>query len=361
MARAMLHEFITAHREQLIARIRVIVAARAAPPTTLHGLENGVPLFLDQLVTGLIGPALSAEMLAVIGKSATLHGGDMLRNGSTVAHVVRSYGDVCQAVTELADEMKAPITVDEFHTLNRCLDDATAEAVTEYTRLHEQALTEGETQRSGIAAHELRNRLSATTMAFSMLRRGTVAINGSVGDVVARNLRRLTALVDRALVEVRVDSGNEYRRSIAVFDLIGEAEVDGRLDAEVRHVDFRVAPVEADVCVAGDPQILAGAIANLLDNAFKFTKKGGRVSLTASATSTRVLIDVEDECGGLPPGKPAELFEAFEQRGTDRTGLGLGLFITRKGVEASGGVLRVRDLPLRGCVFTIDLPRLPPG
>jgi hypothetical protein len=71
-----------------------------------------------------------------------------------------------------------------------------------------------------------------------------------------------------------------------------------------------------------------------------------------------VQIDVADECGGLPTGKCEELAAACEQRGADRSGLGLGLFITRKAVEASGGVLRVRDVPGTGCVFTIDLPRV---
>jgi signal transduction histidine kinase len=52
-----------------------------------------------------------------------------------------------------------------------------------------------------------------------------------------------------------------------------------------------------------------------------------------------------------------EIFQAFQQRGEDRSGLGLGLFISRRGVEASGGVIRVRDLPGHGCIFTIDLPR----
>jgi signal transduction histidine kinase len=71
-------------------------------------------------------------------------------------------------------------------------------------------------------------------------------------------------------------------------------------------------------------------------------------------------LDVEDACGGLPPGKIEELFRPFEQRGADRTGLGLGLSISQQGVEANGGVLRAHDLPGIGCVFTIDLPRLPP-
>jgi signal transduction histidine kinase len=72
-----------------------------------------------------------------------------------------------------------------------------------------------------------------------------------------------------------------------------------------------------------------------------------------------VLVEVEDECGGLPPGKAAELFRPFQQAGSDRTGLGLGLSITRKSIEANGGLVRVRDIPGTGCVFTIDLPRLP--
>jgi signal transduction histidine kinase len=313
---------------------------------------------LDQLVDALSLASPSAETIGAIGKSASLHGSDMLKMGFTVAQVVRGYGDVCQAVTELADEMAAPITVDEFHRFNRCLDDATAEAVTEYTRQREHSFTDGETQRSGILAHEMRNRVSTAAMAFSMLQTGSVAVNGSVGSIVARNLKRLGALIDRSLVEARVDSGNDHRQHVAVCDLVEETEVDGTLEADARHLAFSVAPVDRGVFVDVDSHILSGAVANLLDNAFKFTRKGGHVSLKTSATATRVLIEVEDECGGLPRGKAEELFEAFEQRGVDRTGLGLGLFISRKGVEASGGVLRVRDVPGVGCVFSIDLPRL---
>jgi signal transduction histidine kinase len=72
------------------------------------------------------------------------------------------------------------------------------------------------------------------------------------------------------------------------------------------------------------------------------------------------LIEVADECGGLPPGKADELFRRFEQRGFDRTGLGLGLWISRRSVEADDGEIRVRDVPPVGCVFTIDLPLLSP-
>ena len=76
-------------------------------------------------------------------------------------------------------------------------------------------------------------------------------------------------------------------------------------------------------------------------------------------SGARVAIEIEDQCGGLPPGKVEELFGAFQQRGANRSGLGLGLFISRRGVEASGGVIRVRDVPGSGCVFTIELPLIP--
>jgi signal transduction histidine kinase len=81
------------------------------------------------------------------------------------------------------------------------------------------------------------------------------------------------------------------------------------------------------------------------------------VRLTTRVVDERVLIDVEDECGGLPPGKAEDLFRPFEQRGADRSGLGLGLAICLRRVEANGGRLRVRDVPGRGCVVTVELPK----
>ena len=103
--------------------------------------------------------------------------------------------------------------------------------------------------------------------------------------------------------------------------------------------------------------MLFSAVGNLLQNAFKFTKAGTEVELNAYAIADRILIDVEDNCGGLPPGDAERLFLPFTQSGADKSGVGLGLSICRRGVEANQGVLSVRDIPGKGCVFTIDLPR----
>src|SRR5580700_1366099 len=147
----MLHEFLTQNRDEIIARARTKVAARSAPRVTEEELKNGVPLFLTQLGETL---RLSSRGDEAMERSAAAHGADLFRMGFTVAQVVHDYGDVCQTVTELADETDAPITTDEFHTLNRCLDDAIAVAVTEYTRGREQSMADQETERMGLLAHE---------------------------------------------------------------------------------------------------------------------------------------------------------------------------------------------------------------
>jgi len=126
--------------------------------------------------------------------------------------------------------------------------------------------------------------------------------------------------------------------------------------AQTRGVHFAVATVDHTVIVESDRQIFTAAIANLVQNALKFTRKGTTVHLRASTTPSRVLIEVEDECGGLPDA-PENLLRPFVQKSDDRTGLGLGLSICSKAVKSMSGELRIRDLPGKGCIFTVDLPR----
>src|SRR6185503_7193763 len=123
-----------------------------------------------------------------IGASAARHGGDLLRLGFTLSQVVHDYGDVCQTITALAVEQNASISVEEFHTLNRCLDTAIAEAVTEHARVTAERRSAEEIERSGQLAHEIRDILSTALLSFQTLKRGTVAINGSTGTVLGRSL-----------------------------------------------------------------------------------------------------------------------------------------------------------------------------
>jgi signal transduction histidine kinase len=353
----MLREFLSTNREAIIVRTRSKVAVRLAPRVTDEELESGIPVFLDQIIAAL---GRSEPSSSAIGVDAARHGGDLLRQGFTVAQVVHDYGGLCQAVTELASETSAPITPDEFRTFNGCLDDAIAEAVTEYSRQREQSITDAGRERLGTLAHELRNALSSAMISFDVLRKGSVGVGGSTAGVLDRSLRRLSTLIDSSLAEARLAAGIRAPERVSVREFVEEVEVGATMEANARDMTLAVVPVQAGIDVEVDRQFLAAAVGNLLSNAFKFSRSCGHISLRISSTDDRVLIEVEDECGGLPAGNLEGLFHPFEQRNKDRRGLGLGLAIARKTVEADGGNLRVRDRPGVGCVFTIDLPRLTP-
>jgi signal transduction histidine kinase len=355
-----LHEFIAVNRDEIISRCRAKVSARSTPPPTEAEIDHGVPVFLDQLTDAL---RLGLITSPAITRSAIKHGHDLLRQGFTVSQVVHDYGDVCQAITELAVELNAPISTDDFRTLNRCLDDAIAGAVTEYGRERNQSGIDGESargsERLGFFAHELRNLMNTALMAFEVLKTGNVGVVGSTGTVLHRSLLASHALITRSLAEVRLTQGIQNPEQFAVAAFIDEIASASTLEAHARDVRLTVTPVEDGVEIRADRQVLAAVVGNLLQNAFKFTRPRTTVTLSVDASPERVLIEVRDECGGLASGSVNELFRPFEQRSADRTGVGLGLAFSRWGAEANDGRIYARNLPGEGCVFTVDLPRRP--
>jgi signal transduction histidine kinase/CheY-like chemotaxis protein len=357
----MLRDFIREHRAEILARARLRVAARNAPRATEVELTAGLPLFLDQLGEALRRVS-SHETLdhTEIEASAGKHGRTLYEHGLTVAQVVHDYGDLCQVITGLAVDRAASLSADEFRTLNLCLDDAIAGAVTEYSHLRERTISDAGTEKLGYLAHEMRNVTNTSILTFGSIQKGTVSAQGSTGTVHARSLQRMIGLIDRSLADVRLESGLQNIERVAVQDVLEEVEIGAAMLARERGLQFEVSPVEPSVIVEADRQILAAAVANLVQNALKFTRPATSVKLGATTTTDRVLISVEDECGGLPPGGVEHLLKPFTQRSDDRTGLGLGLAICLKAAKAMGGALRIQDLPGKGCVFTLDLPKQPP-
>ena len=356
----MLHDFVAENREELIRRCRAKVEVRSVPPPTPAELEFGVPRFLDQLVDALrnhLGSNLA------IHRSAAQHGRDLQLQGFTVSQVVHDYGDVCQSITELAIETGAPISVGDFRILNRCLDDAIASAVTEYGRerplLGAGISAPSERERVGFLVHEIRNLVNAATVAFEVLNTGNVGVSGSTGAVLKRSLSGLRDLINRAVAEVRLGQGLQDRVTIGVAEFIDELTPAAILEAANRGLRFTVHAADANVAVQADRQILSAIVTNLLQNAFKFTGPRTSVSLRVIASADRVIIEIEDECGGLADGNAEALFQPFERRSADRTGLGLGLAFSRWGAEVNGGRISTRNLPGHGCVFGVDLPRVP--
>ncbi len=364
----MLHEFLTTNQADLIDRCRLKVAQRRAPKATDLELEHGIPHFLDQLIKTLRFEQTSERLRSEgsgsseMGATAAQHGRELLRHGFTVDQVVHNYGDLCQAITDLAFEQDAPFSVDEFRTLNRCLDNAIADSVTEFAYQRDLLLEEAGVvalnERLGFFAHELRNLIQKATLAVTALKAGNVGLAGATGAVLDHSLIGLRNLVDRSLADVRVRAGMPPQRQlIPLAGFITELRISASLEAQARGCGLAVSPVDPDLAVEADRELLSSAVGNLLQNAFKFTEQNTEVLLHAYALDDRVLIEVEDSCGGLPAGDAERMFEPFTQGGADKSGLGLGLTICRRSVEANGGTLSVRNTPGFGCVFTVSLPR----
>ena len=291
-------------------------------------------------------------------ESALLHGGELRKAGFTLAQVVHGYGDVCQAVTGLAVEQEVGISSDEFKTLNRCLDEAIGQAVTEFARQRDIAVSNRGTERQGFFVHEVRNLLGNALLALEVLKTGKVGIGGSMGAVLERNLLALRDLVERTVEEVRAEARQHRREHVPLSQLMKDVEQAAALQAKARGLELTVTPAEPGIVLDVDRQLIEAALGNLLQNAIKFSQPGGRISLRARVVmpAGRLLLEVQDACGGLGPAAAETLFRPFEQRGADRRGLGLGLAIARANVEAHGGRIRARSLPDTGCVFTVDLP-----
>ena len=206
----MLHEFLSSNREELIRRCRAKVSQRDSPPVTALELEHGVPLFLEQLVEalrceqerpaskpdGILDSPRKTATSIENSRTAAVHGKELLDKGYTVEQVVHGYGDICQSVTELATQTAVPISVEEFHTFNRLLDSAIADAVSSYGS-HREASVSAEWRSS--LGDEQRRLLATALKAFVALKTGNLGLRGATGTLLEMSLTRLRDLIDKSL------------------------------------------------------------------------------------------------------------------------------------------------------------------
>src|SRR5450830_1896469 len=346
----MMYEFLINNRVNLALRCREKVARRPGRLASEEQLQSGVPMFLDQLIRTLAlertsnsigsrsisGPSDGTVALSEVGVTAAQHGRELLSLGFSVSQVVHDYGDLCQAITDLAIERDAPFQVEEFQTLNRCLDNAIADAVTEFSyqrdSISAEKVVKDNNERLGYFVHELRNLLGTTLLAFTAAKLGNLNLSGATGTILERSISNLSKLIDDSLVDIK-EMGQKNCPSVT-FDLstfIAEAKASAALSANKIGCKLDVLPVDADLRISGNRPLLLAALANILQNAFKFTKPETSVVLSAYASADQIRIDVMDHCGGLPPGAAQSMFFPCSQLGEHRTGAGLGRSRVKQG------------------------------
>jgi signal transduction histidine kinase len=335
------------------ARIASAIAAARLPRAEL--LDH-IPAFVDELIRALHPGAMPLPPMTA---NAEEHGEQRFGLGFDVAEVVREYGMLHECILQLAGEAELAISPREHEIVVKWLNVGIADAVGEYVKQRDLELQRQSSEHLGFIAHELRNPLSTTKLAFQRLRRTELPESRTV-DMVERGLKRLGDMIDGALNHASLRLGVMPRLTpVALRAFLHELEADASIEAHNRGIQIVVLAPE-DLVTEADPRLLRSAISNLLHNALKFSNEGTKVVMSAARTDGRLTIEVTDGCGGLPPGKAEELFNPLVQRGENRTGFGLGLGIALQAAEAHNGTIRVRDLPARGCAFTLDLPIVEP-
>jgi signal transduction histidine kinase len=317
--------------------------------------------YLAQLTARLRGDPPEPVDASRANEIAVTHGTQRFQLGADIGALVREYGHLRDVLYEVIAEEAPALSVGDFGTLSKHLIDGIADATAQFAAELQQALRRQASRHLGFLAHELRGHVSSVRLAASLLRLADdKAIARRASEKIDRGLVRLSTLIDDALVEVRLEAGVEIEpQPVDVEALLRELIDEVALEAESRGLATRVTIGDGPLELCADPRVLRSAIANLVRNAIKFSRDGGRVEVAAKRNADHLVIEVQDACGGIGPSRISELFDPFVQVGADRSGFGLGLAIAKQAAIAHGGEVRVHDLPGTGCVFTIDLPVTP--
>lgn len=217
-----------------------------------------------------------------------------------------------------------------------------------------------------IASHELKNPLTPVRMQLHMLEQSMLGpLNEQqqkAVSVASKQIQRITRLLQDVLDVARIEQGQLSIRP----ERMDAATALHRVDDAFRDVanewgiDLQVSS-PAGLWVEADPERLEQVLVNLVNNALKFTPKGGRVTVTGSQDARHVLLQVRDTGPGMDASQQARLFKAFSQvhaAGAARQGgTGLGLYIARNIVTGLDGTLDVSSEPDKGATFTVRLPR----
>ncbi len=352
----MLAEVVQQHRERVLALARRRLGQMVGQEAATEGQEYLSEL-LDELVAGLTASGDGGPPAPRIEQTAAQCGWKRQEHGAAISLIAHDFGVICDAVAQLADETATRVDPGEWQALNRAVDSGIAAALSAYEKQRQQREQDERATRLGAVAHELRNALGAASTGFTMIKQRRVGTDSRTADLVTRNLGRAAILANSLIAESRLDAAVQpslapLRLRLLIDDIVGSLTT-----GAVAALSVDAAP---ELTVMADEQLLISALTNLIQNAVKFTRPEGSVFVRARPDGPNVVIEVEDECGGLPPGTAERIFTPFVQQGANRTGAGLGLTIVRKVAVAHRGSVRVVDLPGRGCVFELRIPASAP-
>lgn len=349
-----LDSLLKSRRQELLDRWSETTRRENSADSVSHAeLLDRIPVFVDELIAALNPEAIP---LPAFGESALEHGGQRLSLGFNVAEIIREYGHLHRCVIDISHEAGHLIDAREQGVIARWLNSGIVHAVSQYITIRDAELHRQASEHLGFIAHEIRNPLSSASMALRLLQAGALAGGGRVVEALERNLKRTLDVIDNALDHASLRMGLTPRiERVKLRPFFEDMETETQPEAQAKNIQVSHSLAE-DLAIDVDPRLLRSAVSNLIRNAIKFTSPDGAIEIRAYLHGARILIEVEDGCGGLPPGRAEDLFLPLVQRGPDQSGFGLGLAITLQAAQAHNGNVTVHDRPGKGCVFTIELP-----
>jgi len=348
-----IHEFLSTYFDE-VCEACVQNLTRAAHDRSEEELTRHVGIFIDQVVQRLRHAAGLPEAtgLPEPRETAASIGHEVYSKGLGIESAARSFAILSVTLGEVGGRYHLAFEADEYRFFNQAIDDSVAVAIEQFTKDAHAEYEHAASERVGFLAHELRNAIASAKLAFGALERTHVGDGAERVAVVRRSLRRMERLVEQTLVDVRLsEAAPPPLRPLLVSPLLREVEADCVVE---RGIHVAVA-TDDSLAVVADEHLLTVALGNLVQNAIKCSRDGALIEIRARREPDAVVVEIEDECGGLPSGAAEELFKPFVQQRADLRGLGLGLAITRRAAHSLSAEVTVRDLPGKGCVFAMRL------
>lgn len=339
----------------------------ALPPVTELGFSTAAgPAGGWRIYTSLVGaqvvqvgqPLQVREELAITAARRTL--APLLLLLPLLAFLVwKIVGRSLEPLGRLAGAAAArtPATLDPFD--ERAVPEEVVPLVRALNGLLERLRGAMAAQRAFVAdaAHELRTPLAALKLQTQLARDADGAERGAALAELEAGLDRATHVVRQLLTLARLEPGSEAgaaRAAVPLAELLRQAVADHALLAERGQVDLGVSAARDDALAQGDAGALRTLVANLVDNAVRYTPAGGRVDLSAGIEAGRPFLEVVDTGPGIPAAERERVFDRFYRvPGAAGSGSGLGLAIVRAIADRSGATVALGDRPGGGLAVRV--------
>lgn len=342
----MLYEFLTSQRTAILNVAREKASGIMGGSANHGTVEEGWKVFYDELI-GILKLDQPFEFHSERGAHSSMavkQGKEYVRLGCTISEVVHSYGNICQAITEVATDRGYQMTPREFRQLNLSLDTAIAEAVSEFERVRRATVRLAEIDRLGVLSDELRNCLQTATIALDIVESGTVGVGSHTSSILRNSLNTMSTLLDTSMTGIRLAADPEVSlERVRLFDLMSEVGVMSDHPSRSRGI---IVEIQGDLSleVAVDRHLFTSALSNLVTRALKNARRGDTIYVRGHSYDNRILIDVEGAC---------DTDSVVPSTGT---GGAFSLDLVQRAVERNAGTLEVRQTD-SGCVTTIALPK----